>query len=129
MHNGKYNDTGTETKSKKEEVKDSLEDLVSHTTDFVSTFYKLQVLNLTKKVTDVSANALGGIVSAVLGIFVIFFGGIALAFWLGDLVNSPALGFLIVAGFFAVLAVIFMAIRKKIMFPIWRNRIIKKLYE
>ncbi len=129
MQNGKYSDTGTETKSKKEEVKDSLEDLVSHSTDFVTTFYKLQVLNLTKKATDVSANALGVIVSAVLGIFVIFFGAVALAFWLGDLVNSRALGFLIVAGFFALLAVIFMAIRKKIMFPIWRNKIIRKLYE
>lgn len=125
------NNTGTTAppKSKTEEVKDSLGDLANHAQDMASTFYRLQVLKLTQKATDVSANIAGGLVAAVMGILVVLFGGIALAFWLGELLNSNALGFLLVAIFFAVVAGIFLAIRKKVVFPMWRNKIIRKLYE
>ena len=125
------NATGTaaEPKKKAAEVKDTLGDLAEHSSDFVSNFYKLQILNLTKKATDVTANVAGGLISAVLGLFVLLFLGFALAFWLGDLLDSNALGFLITAAFFALVAGIFLAIRKRVVFPIFRNKIIRKLYE
>ena len=129
MEQGKVYETTAEPKSKTEEVKDTLGDLGSHASDYASTFYRLQLLNLTKKATDVTANVAGGLVSAVLGVFFLFFGGMALGFWLGDVLDSNALGFLIVAIFFALVAAIFMSIRKKIVFPMWRNKIIRKLYE
>ena len=129
MQQGNIHETSAEPKSKKEEVKDTLTDLGSHASDYLNTFYRLQLLNLTKKATDVTANIAGGLVSAVLGVFFLFFGGMALGFWLGDLLNSNALGFLIVAVFFALVAAIFMGIRKKVVFPMWRNKIIRKLYE
>ena len=122
-------DTSAEPKKKADDIKDSLGDLVDHAGDMANTFYRLQILNLTKKATDVTANVAGGLVAALLGVFFLLFAGIALGFWLGDLLNSNALGFLIVAGFFALLAIIFMSIRKKIVFPLWRNKIIRKLYE
>jgi hypothetical protein len=53
----------------------------------------------------------------------------ALGFWLGDLLESNTLGFLVTAVFFALLAGIFLAIRKKIVFPFFRNKIIRKFYE
>lgn len=129
MQNGNVKDTTTQPQSKTEDLKDSLGDLANHASDFANTFYRLQVLNLTKKATDVTANIAGGLVSAVLGVFVIFFAGFALAFWLGDLLESRALGFLLVAVLFALVAVIFMAARKKLVFPIWRDKIVRKLYE
>lgn len=129
MEQEKVYEKTTEPKSKTEEVKDTLGDLGSHAADYASTFYRLQLLNLTKKATDVTANVAGGLVSAVLGVFFLFFGGMALGFWLGDVLDSNALGFLIVAAFFAMVAFIFMSIRKKIVFPMWRNKIIRKLYE
>lgn len=129
MQNGNVKDTTTQPQSKTEDLKDSLGDLANHASDFANTFYRLQVLNLTKKATDVTANIAGGLVSAVLGVFVIFFAGVALAFWLGDLLESRALGFLLVAVLFALVAVIFMAARKKLVFPIWRDKIVRKLYE
>jgi hypothetical protein len=109
--------------------KDALADLANHAAEYATSFYKLQVLNLTQKATDVTANIAGGIISAFLGIFVLFFGGVALAFWLGDMINSRAGGFLIVAAFFALLAFIFMGIRKKVVFPMFINKIILKFYE
>ena len=134
MQNGTT--TNTEHKEKKfgekprvEEIKDSMTDLADHASDYVRNFYRLQVLNLTKKATDITANAAGALVSIVLALFVLFFAGVALAWWLGDLIESRAGGFLIVAGFFALLALIFMAIRKKLVFPMFRNKIIRKMYE
>ena len=118
-----------EPKTKTEDIKDTLGDLVDHAGEMANTFYRLQILNLTKKATDVTANIAGGLVSALLGVFFILFAGIALGFWLGELLDSNALGFLVVAGFFALLAIIFLSIRKKIVFPMWRNMIIRKLYE
>jgi hypothetical protein len=118
-----------EPKTKTEDIKDTLGDLVDHAGEMANTFYRLQILNLTKKATDVTANIAGGLVSALLGVFFILFAGIALGFWLGELLDSNALGFLVVAGFFALLAIIFLSIRKKIVFPMWRNKIIRKLYE
>jgi hypothetical protein len=129
MQEGNIHEATAEPKSKTADVKDTLGDLASHASDYASTFYRLQILNLTKKATDVTANLAGGLVSAVLGIFFLFFGGMALGFWLGAVLDSNALGFLIVAGFFVLVAVIFMSIRKKIVFPMWRNKIIRKLYE
>jgi hypothetical protein len=118
-----------DTKSKTEEVKDSLGDLASHVTQYAETFYKLQVLNLTKKATDVTAGVLGAVVIGLLGVFVILFGGVALAWWLGDVVDSRAGGFLLVAGFFVLVAVILALCMKSIVFPKFRNMIIRRMYD
>ena len=119
----------TNLKEKKEEIKDTLSDLTTHANEYFNTFYRLQVLNLTKKTTDLTANILGGLISVVLGMFVLFFGSVALAWWVGDLLGSRAGGFAAVAGFYALVAIIILAIRKKIVFPFFRNLIIKKIYE
>ena len=115
--------------NKAEDVKDAIGDLSDHVTEFVETFYRLQVLNVTKKATDVTANVLGSLVVAVLGIFVILFGGIALAWWLGDILQSRAGGFLLVAGFFMILALVLVLTMKRLIFPKFRNMIIRKMYE
>jgi Protein of unknown function (DUF1469). len=118
-----------EKQEKKETVKDTISDITDHVTDYVNTFYRLQVLNATKKATDLTANFAGALVAIVLGVFVVLFGGIALAWWLGDLLDSRAGGFALVGGFFALLALVFLLIRKNIIFPLFRNKIIRKIYE
>ncbi len=119
----------TDTKSKAEEVKDSLGDLANHVTQYAETFYKLQVLSLTKKATDVTAGVLGAVVIGLLGVFVILFGGFALAWWLGDVIESRAGGFLLVAGFFVLVAIILALSMKSIVFPKFRNMLIRKMYD
>jgi len=118
-----------DTSNKTESVKDVIGDLTNHVTEFAETFYRLQVLNITKKATDVTANLLGGLVVAVLGVFVILFGGIALAWWLGDIVQNRAGGFLLVAGFFVIIGLVLVFSMKRIVFPKFRNMIIRKMYE
>jgi hypothetical protein len=112
-----------------EDVKSKVGDLTESITDYLETSYKLAVLNVTDKVTTVVASVMASFVVLFLGLFVILFGGIALAVWLGDLLDSDALGYLLVAALFLLIILIVVAMRKRIVFPMFRNKIINKLYE
>jgi hypothetical protein len=49
-----------------------------------------------------------------MSIFVVFFGSFAFAWWFGERTGKWPLGFLIVAGFYVLLGLIFYAFRKAI---------------
>jgi len=112
-----------------DDLKEKTADLADHVEDFATTFYKLTVVKLTQKVTNVASNLLLVLSIAFFGFIIVLFSGIALAYWLGDLVGSRAGGFLITAGFFLLILLIIAAIRKKIVFPYIRNLIIRKIYD
>ncbi|HET9430508.1 MAG TPA: phage holin family protein [Chitinophagaceae bacterium] len=109
-------------------LSDKTKDLTDHLGDYAENFYRLAVLNLTQKATNIASAAVTLLTLCTLGMFVLLFGSIALAWWMGDLVQSRAGGFLIVAGFYLVIVVVIIAIRKNIIFPYFRNAIIRKLY-
>ncbi|RYG51138.1 MAG: phage holin family protein [Chitinophagaceae bacterium] len=111
------------------EVKSKAGDLSDSITEYIQTYYKLTLLNAADKATTIAASTLASVVALVLGFFVILFGGIALAMWLGSLLDNPALGFVLVAGFFLLVIIIIVALKKKIVFPAIRDNLINKLYE
>ena len=115
-------------KSKVEEIKDTAKDLAEHVQEYAETFYKVALLNVTQKATDIASATITAITLLTLGMFALFFGGFALAWWLGDVINSTAGGFAIVAGLFLLLTLIIIFMRKSIVFPYFRNSIIRKLY-
>ena len=110
-------------------IKSTTEDLTRHIGDYLDTFYQVSLLNVTKKATHVASFAFSTIVFCVVGIFVLFFSSIAMGWWLGDVVASRAGGFLIVASFYLVVGVIIILLRKKIVFPYFRNILIRKVYD
>jgi hypothetical protein len=110
-------------------LKEKTADLVDHVEDLANTFYKLTILNITQKTTNIASNVILGMAIVVFGSCVVLFLGLALAWWLGDLIGSRAGGFLLAAGFFILVLLIIAAIRRKIVFPYIRNRIIRKVYE
>jgi hypothetical protein len=112
-----------------EHLKEKTVDLADHVEDFADTFYKLTVIKATEKATNVTAGVLAVAVVAILGLFVIMFGGIALCWWLGNLVNSRALGFLLGAVFFLIVMVVIVMLRKQIVFPYIRDLILRKAHE
>jgi hypothetical protein len=111
------------------DLKEKTADLADHVEDLANTFYKLTVVNITQKATNAASNLLLVLSVAILGFIVIVFLGVALALWLGDLIESRAGGFLITAAFFGVVLGIIASIRKKIVFPYIRNLIIRKIYD
>jgi hypothetical protein len=112
-----------------EELKSKAGDLTDSITEYIQSYYKLTLLNAADKATSLAASTLATVAIVFLGIFVIFFGGIALAIWLGNLLDDAALGYLLVAGFFLLVIIVIVALKKKIVFPVIRDNLINKLYE
>lgn len=112
-----------------DELKNKAGDLTDSITDYIQTYYKLTLLNAADKATTIAASTLASITVFCLGFFVVLFGGIALAIWLGSLLDSPALGFVLVAALFVLIIVIVLVMKKKIVFPAIRDLLINKLYE
>jgi hypothetical protein len=111
-----------------EELKMKAENLTEHVSDLLDSYYKLAAVTATEKATNIGSGILGAVVIGILGFFIVFFAGFGLAWWLGNVINSRAGGFLLVSGFFLLVMVILLAIRKKIVFPFFRNSILRKIY-
>jgi hypothetical protein len=112
-----------------EDLKEKTIDLADHVEDLADTFYRLTVVNVTQKATNIVSNAMVMIVMGALGLFCLFFAGCALAWWLGNLVNSRAGGFLLAAAFFLLIMLVVGLLRKKTIFPLIRDVIIRKVYD
>ena len=112
-----------------EDFKSKVENLTDNIGQYVNTYYKLSVLNATDKATGIAATSLATLSIFFLGIFVLFFTGMALGIWLGDILENPVAGYLIVAGFYLLIIIILVLLRKRIVFPFIRNLIIRKIYE
>ncbi|MDB5196185.1 MAG: hypothetical protein JWP88_555 [Flaviaesturariibacter sp.] len=112
-----------------EDFKPKAESLTHSISNYLDTFYKLALVNLTQKATNVTAGILAGITTLFLFILTLFFLGMGLAWWIGGLINSTAGGFFIVAGVFILLMVLIVVLRKKLVFPVLKKAILKKIYE
>jgi predicted phage tail protein len=112
-----------------EDLKEKTIDLADHIEDLADTFYRLTVLNVTQKATNIASGAIFMIVLSALVLFCLFFAGCALAWWLGDLVNSRVGGFLLTAALFLILIGIISLLKKKTIFPLIRNLIIRRVYD
>lgn len=110
-------------------MKTAFSNFKNSTQEIVDTYYRLGVATATQKGADIAAASVSGILLAVFGLFAFLFAFIGLAFWVGTLVNSTAGGFLIVAGFFALLMGLVIALKGKVIYPMIRNAIVKKVYE
>lgn len=112
-----------------EGLKDKTADLIGHVEDIADTFYRLTLINLTQKATNLVSAGVSLIAVLILGMFVILFAGIAFSWWIGDVVNSRAGGFLLGGLLFLILTILVLSLKKKIILPYLRNLIIRKLYD
>lgn len=112
-----------------EDLKTTAAHLKDHVGQYVQTTVDLAKAKATKGASNAAAGATIGIASLVFGTFFLAFLFIALALWLGDLLRSPALGFLCVAGLFLLLIILLFALRKKVIVPLIRNAIISAVYD
>ncbi len=112
-----------------EEVKVPPRPLTKDVSDLVDTYIALAKANATEKAANAASISVGGILMAVLAFFCIFFLAFALAWWIGNLISSPIGGFLIVGGLFSLLLVLLIAFKEQFIYPIIRNKVVKKIYE
>lgn len=112
-----------------EENKNVFSDLGKGVVDYAESWYKLTILSGTRKATQAAAFLLTILSVVFLGLFVLFFAGLALGIWLGTLLNNPSVGYVLVAALFLVIMFTLIGLRNKIVFPFIRDAIIRKLYE
>lgn len=110
-------------------LKEDAKDIINHAGDYAETFYKLTLVRATKKVSDVGSAVINSVLIFFIGLCILLFASMAAAWWLGDVLNSPALGFLLVASFYLLLVLILILMRKKVIAPYIRNLFIRKIYE
>jgi hypothetical protein len=112
-----------------ENIKDKAKDLTDDIGDYLETYYKLKVLQVTDKAAGFASVSLASVLFFVLAFFFLLFAGIGLGWWLGEKLQNMMAGFCIVAGFYALLSILTLALQKKYILPMIRNIIIRKAYE
>jgi len=110
-------------------LKEDAKDILNHAGDYAETFYKLNLLRLTKKVSDVASVVVNSLLIFFISLCILLFISFAGAWWLGDVVQNRALGFLLIAGFYLLIILVLILMRKKIISPFIRNTLIRKIYE
>ncbi len=111
-----------------EEIKEKATDLADHVEDLANTYYRLALANVTQKTSNIVSGVVVVIMVCIMAFFFLFFAGLALGWWLGNLVENRALGFLLAAGFFLLLLAGIILLKKKTIVPMIRNMIIQKIY-
>ncbi len=120
--------TNTSAIPEKENIKDSAEDLLRHASDYMETWYERTALNLISKTIKASASLINVLLVLLIGLIMFFFLNFALGLYLGQLLNSRALGFLVLGGFYLLVLLIMFATRKSFL-NLFRNMLTKLFYE
>ena len=110
-------------------LKEDAKDVLNHASDYAETFYKLNLVRLTKKVSIIGSGVVNFVLIFFIGLCVLLFISFAGAWWLGDVMENRALGFLLIAAFYLLLIFILLLMRKNIIAPFIRNTMIRKIYE
>lgn len=109
------------------ELRVSAESLMHNAREYAETRLNLMILDAQEKAADTASTMVTGAVLGVLGLFLLFFLSIGVAWYIGDYTGSPFIGFFCVAGFYLVVGlIIFIARNTMIKAPI-ANSIIKKI--
>ena len=92
---------------------------------------RLQLLKL--ELTGASANVVASLVSSIvllcMGMIIVVMLSFAIGFYLGDLLNSFAAGFAIVAGIYALFLIIYMVIGKDTIGKKIKDIVVKAIYD
>jgi hypothetical protein len=110
-------------------LKEKTSALTDHITDLFESYYKLGVLNATDKASGIASFTVTIIAVFLLSLFTLFFIGFGFAWWIGEKLENTEAGFFIVAGIFLAIVSIIMIFRKRLLLPLLRNIIIRKVYE
>ena len=111
-----------------EELKTKVADLADHTGDVLDTYYRLALIKFTKKSAKIATAAITLFVIAAFVLCIIIFIGVGLAIWLSSYMNA-ALAYFIVAAFYLVLIACFWKKKKKLVFPMVRDFLVRKIYD
>lgn len=111
------------------ELKDKIENVADNIEEMVKDYYNLSVLNTVDKGSKLASLFIVHLLLAALGFFSFLFGGIGVAYWLGQALGNMVYGFFIVAAFLLLCLIIILLLKGKVIVPFLRNFIIKNIYD
>jgi hypothetical protein len=114
---------------KVDNIKSTTENLTEHVTGYIETYIKLAGVNATQQATGVATISLTALMLSFFCLCVVIFSGVGMSVWIGEMLHNLKVGYFIVAGFFLLCAGLFLMLRKKFIFPMLRDHIIRKVYE
>ena len=91
------------------EEQSKLSQLTGHLKEYAAEQYNLVTINIYEKASKAISGLVSVLVLWVLATFAILFVSMGLAWWIGQQLKNPFLGFLIVGGFYVVVTVVLMA--------------------
>lgn len=98
-------------------------------TDYVEARIALVKINVYEKAAKITAVLFSSVIIALVVFFLLFFLSISGGFYFASLLNSNALGFLIVFGFYLVLLVVLLIFRKQLLEKYITDKVIQTLFE
>lgn len=112
------------------EQKESVTDKwMQSATELAEAYKDLLAIRLVEHTSQVVSFSIVGLLSAILGFFVLLFAGLGCAWWLGEYMQNTKAGFFIVGGTFTLFLIVVLLASKSVLIPQMRNMIIKKVYE
>jgi hypothetical protein len=96
----------------KKALSDILSDIFQNLKTYVVSKIDLYLLTTFERIGKVFSFILSSIILILISFFCLFFLSIALAIWLGNILDNPTVGYLIIAGGYFLLGVIFIIFRK-----------------
>ena len=109
------------------EEKNKMEMLWQNVKEYAETRIDLGLLNFQEKTTNVIGSLASTVIVAFLALFFVFFTSVGAAWWIGQSMHNPSIGFFIVAGFYLLVAAVILLNRDKwIGLPII-NSLLKKI--
>lgn len=111
-----------------QDAKSKAEETFGHLIDYAEARWNVIALQISEKTANVASSIITGLALAVIGLISLVFVSIALAMWVGDMLNSIPAGYLIVAVIYAIVGGVLFSNRKKWIFIPLMNSILESLY-
>jgi len=112
-----------------EKPKEMFESLIEKGEQYGKTTLELLKLKTIDKSSDVASSMVSWIIVIVLVLMFFMIVNIGVALWLGDIMGKNYMGFFIVAGFYALLTLVFGLFRKQLIKRPVNNSIVKQFLD
>jgi hypothetical protein len=106
-----------------------IDELFSEARDYIDTKTELIRLKMADKTSDVVSSATAGIAITIAILFFFTLLNIGIALWIGEAIGNSYSGFFIVAGFYALVALVVYLCRDQWLKEPISNAIIRKLFK
>jgi hypothetical protein len=104
------------------------QEVIGKVKEYIEVRKELVILTAVEKGSQLFANLLTDGLVVLFGVLAILFGSLALGFYLSELIGNSYAGFLIITGFYFLLAIIIYSVKDKFLEKRIVNGVIKKVF-